>query len=290
MAKTLPITATTQQHLDIEDIVDDLVILKNGGAALILQTTAVNFGLLSETEQDAIIYAYGALLNSLNFPIQIVVRSRRMDISSYLELLKRQEEKQTNENLRFQMKKYRHFVESIIKENRVLDKRFYIVIPFSPLELGVKPATTSLLDLLLPIKKRSSLPFPKDYILQKAKNSLYPKRDHIIRQLARIGLKAQQLTTQQLAELFYDIYNPVQGGGERLNASVSDYTTTLVTPATEEPIEPIEKPKEEKSEIPPTEVGSEVAKVTPPGIVSEAAKQTKQEEEEKTVYKAEENP
>lgn len=266
MAKTLPITASTQDHLDIADIIDDLVILKNGGVALVLQTTAVNFGLLSETEQDAIIYAYGALLNSLNFPIQIVIRSRRMDISSYLDLLRQQEEKQTNENLRYQIKKYRHFVASIIKENRVLDKKFYIVIPFSPLELGVKPATTSLLDLLLPIRKKRSLPFPKDYLLKRAKDSLYPKRDHLIKQLARIGLKAQQLTSQQLAELFYDIYNPVEGGGERLNATLSDYTTPLVTPATEEPLEAEER-------------ATEVQKITPG--------QTVEKKEEKIIFEGE---
>ena len=284
MSKTLPITASTQQHLDIEDIVDDLVILKNGGGALILQTTAVNFGLLSETEQDATIYAYASLLNSLTFPIQIVIRSKRMDISSYLELLKQQEEKQTNENLRFQIQKYRQFVESIIKENKVLDKRFYIVIPFSPLELGVKTAASSLFDLLNPFtkKQKGGLPFPKSYILEKAKNALYPKRDHIIRQLARIGLKADQLTTQELVELFYDIYNPVQAGGERLTARASDYTVAMVTPATEEPVEPVEKPKEEKPEV------------TPPGAVSKAVEETKQQEEEgrkteeeKTLFEAE---
>ena len=267
--------ASTQSHLDIEDIVDDLVLLKDGGAALILQTTAVNFGLLSETEQDATIYAYASLLNSLTFPVQIVIRSKRMDISSYLQLLKQQEEKQTNENLRFQIKKYRQFVESIIKENKVLDKRFYIVIPFSPLELGVKPAATSLLDLLNPLskKQRGSLPFPKSYILERAKNALYPKRDHIIRQMARIGLRAEPLTTQDLVELFYDIHNPVQAGGERLTARASDYTTTLVTPATEEPLEPLEEPIK-----PP--------KITPPGEVGEATRETKQEEGEETIFEA----
>lgn len=304
MPKTLPITFSTQAHLDIEDITNDLVILNRGGAALILQTTAVNFGLLSETEQDATIYTYAGLLNSLTFPVQIAIRSKRMDISSYLELLKQQEGKQTNENLRFQIQKYRRFVESIIKENEVLDKRFYIVIPFSPLELGVKPAASSLVDLLNPFakKERGGLPFPKDYILEKAKNALYPKRDHIIRQLARIGLKAEQLTTQELVELFYDIYNPVQAGGERLTARTSDYTVPLVAPATEEPTKPTKEleetvppatdEEEPLEEIPPTDR----PKITPPGEVSEATtgegekmKQQRQEgggKEEGTVYEA----
>ena len=271
MPKTLPIITSTQQHLDIEDVSEDLALLKDGGAALVMQTTAVNFGLLSETEQDATIYAYANLLNSLTFPIQIVIRSKRMDISAYLKLLKQQEEKQTSEGLRFQIKKYRQFVESIIKENRVLDKRFYIVIPFSPLELGAKSASTSLIGLLNPFAKKGGggLPFPKAYILERAKNNLYPKRDHVAKQLARIGLKAEQLTTQELVELFYDIYNPVQAGGERLTAQASDYTTPLVTPATEEPLETKKEPpqeKEGKEKKPPPSPGS------PPTLTGTQAK------------------
>ena len=78
---SIPIRASTQDHLDIEDIADDGIILKNGSAAIVLTVTALNFGLLSEKEQDAMIYAYAALLNSLTFSIQIIVRSRSTDIS-----------------------------------------------------------------------------------------------------------------------------------------------------------------------------------------------------------------
>jgi hypothetical protein len=264
---------STQIHLDIEDITDDLVILKNGGAALILQTTAVNFGLLSETEQDAAIYAYAGLLNSLTFPVQIVIRSKGMDISSYLDLLKSQEEKQANENLRYQIKKYREFIESIIKENKVLDKRFYIVVPFSPLELGAAPTAVSILDFLNPFarRKKKGLPFPKNHILEKAKNALYPKRDHIVRQLARIGLKADQLTTQQLVELFYDIYNPVQAGAPRLTGRATDYVVPIVAPATEEPSSPA---FETQAPIPTEE--TQVA----PGQMAATTKKLKEEAEE----------
>lgn len=222
----IAIKSTTQEHLDIEDIRDDMVILKDGSVDLILQTTAVNFGLLSETEQDALIYAYAGLLNSLSFPLQIVIRSRKMDISSYLELLKQAENRQINENLRFQMKKYREFVEAMIRENNVLDKRFYLVIPFSSLELGAKSATGSFLK-----GGRGSLPFSKDYILQKAKVALYPKRDHILKQLGRLGLKAKQLTTENLVELFYDIYNPASVGVQKLMVGPKDLTVPIIEPA-----------------------------------------------------------
>ena len=113
----IPIRASTQEHLDIEDVRDDLVILKDGGCVLVLATTAINFGLLSEKEQDATIYAYAALLNSLTFPVQIVIRSQRKDVSAYLKLLDQELTKQTNKLLREQIQKYHLFVEEIVKKN-----------------------------------------------------------------------------------------------------------------------------------------------------------------------------
>src|SRR3989338_7412211 len=91
-----PIRATTQEFLEIEDIIDDIIILTNGSAALIIETTAVNFGLLSEEEQDGLIYAYASFLNSLSFPLQIVILSKRMDISLYIEYLESEEGKTSN--------------------------------------------------------------------------------------------------------------------------------------------------------------------------------------------------
>lgn len=256
----LPITTSTQTHLDIEDIQDDLVLLKDGGVALILETTAINFGLLSETEQDAAIYAYAGLLNSLTFQTQTIVRSRRMDITSYVQLLKEYEDKQTNESLRFQMGRYRQFIESIIRENNVLDKRFYVVVPFTPLELGAPSAAISMISSLNPFRKKSQgLPYSKNYIIEKAKNSLYPKKDHIIKQLARIGLRAQQLNTQQLIELFYNIYNPAQVSSQKIAASASDYTTPLVTAAVEE-----DQPKEEQRPKAETKPDPAPSRETPP--------------------------
>ena len=196
-----PIKASTQEFLEIEDIKDDLVILKDGSCCLIIKTSAVNFGLLSGEEQEAIIFAYAAFLNSLSFPIQILITSRRMDISSYLDKLSKLEENQPSGKIRSQIRKYYQFILGVVKENKVLEKNFYLVIPFSSLELGVKSAIS-----LFPTKK--GLPFPKEYIISRAKTALYPKRDHILRQLGRMGLKGEQLSTQKLIELFYEIFNP----------------------------------------------------------------------------------
>ena len=102
---------STQTHLDIEDIRDNLVILKDGSCCLILTTTAVNFSLLSEGEQDATIYAYAGLLNSLNFPVQILIRSQRKNIASYLNLLNQQKQKISNSLLKNQLEKYYAFIQ-----------------------------------------------------------------------------------------------------------------------------------------------------------------------------------
>jgi len=223
MINSAPI-ASSQSHLDIEDIRDNLVILKDGSCCLILQTNAVNFSLLSEGEQDATIYSYAALLNSLTYSVQIVIKSQKKDINSYLALLNAQKQTVKHPLLKSQLDKYYQYIQKIVQENEVLDKRFYLVIPFSSLELGISSTLSST------FKKRSAgLPFPLDHILQKAKTSLFPKRDHLISQLSRLGLKTRQLTTPELIKLFYQAYNPDAGSVDfPANAG---YNTPLVSAA-----------------------------------------------------------
>lgn len=213
-----PIRASTQDHLDIEEIKDNLVILKDGSCCLVCQTTAVNFDLLSENEQDATIFAYASLLNSLSFPIQIIVRSQHKDVSNYLNLLARQERKVVGEKLKKQIRSYWSFVEKTVREKQVLDKKFYIVIPFSSLEMG--------LGSVVP-KTKKGLPFPIELIIEKAKTSLFPKRDHLIRQFSRIGLTLRPLQTPELIKIFYNIYNPEATGFEEF-VSTSDYQTPII--------------------------------------------------------------
>lgn len=218
--------ASTQDHLDIADIRDNIVILKNGNACGVLQTNAVNFDLLSESEQDALIFAYASLLNSLSFPIQIVIRSKRMDISSYLEKLEEAREAQTNSRLQKQIVRYAEFVKDLIAKNNVLDKRFYVVIPFSELKVGSLAPGQVLFG-----KKRVF--FDKWAVLEKAKTQLAPKQEQLIKQLSRIGIKAKVLNTQELVELFYDIYNPNSSAEQKVSINVQEYTAPVVQPAIE---------------------------------------------------------
>lgn len=215
-----PIKATTQSFLELEDIVDDLIIHIDGSVSLVIETSAVNFGLLSEEEQDAIVYAYASFLNSLSFPIQVCISSRHMDISSYLDLIAKEEAKQPSAKLRTQIRKYYQFILSLVKNNKVLEKKFYIVIPFSSLELGLKGSS-------LFSARPKKLPFAKDYVLSHAKTTLYPKRDHVLRQLTRIGLHGQQLTTQQLIELYFTLFNPTESESQKI-AEGAGVTTPLV--------------------------------------------------------------
>ncbi|MFH0942710.1 MAG: hypothetical protein V1810_00905 [Candidatus Beckwithbacteria bacterium] len=218
------LTPSTQSHLDIEDIRDNLVVLKDGSCCLVLQTTAVNFSLLSEGEQDATIYAYAGLLNSLTFSVQILIRSQKKDINSYLSLLNAQKQTVKNPLLKIQLEKYYQFIQKAVSENEVLDKKFYLIIPFSSLELGISSTLTSTFK-----KKASGLPYPIDHILQKAQASLLPKRDHLISQLTRLGLNTKQLTTPQLIKLFYQTYNPDSGAADF--PENAGYSAPMVTAA-----------------------------------------------------------
>ncbi|MAG59889.1 hypothetical protein CMO96_03830 [Candidatus Woesebacteria bacterium] len=221
-AKNTSVQATTQEHLLVAEIKDDIVLTKEGGAALVLRTSALNFALLSVKEQEAITLAYSSFLNSLAFPIQILVRSQKKDVSKYLKFLQEQEEKQQNEKLKEMMSSYQEFVSQVVKKKNVLEKEFYLILPFSPFELGISAsgALRSVQHIALGVipftgkssssPKKGSVPFTEDYVIQKAKAALYPRRDHVIRQSGRMGMKVEQLVTEDLTKLFIGIYKKGQ--------------------------------------------------------------------------------
>lgn len=170
---------TTQNFIEIDEIKEGIVLLRDGGAALVIQTTGVNFELLSENEKNAVIYAFSALINSISFPIQIVVRSQKKDITPYLTLINNEIKKQGNLTLKSQMEKYRDFVQNMTKNNSVLEKNFYFAI---------------------------SLYGKHDF--EEIKRTLFPRRDHLLSQLSRVGLKGKSLNDEELVILFHSIFNP----------------------------------------------------------------------------------
>jgi hypothetical protein len=210
---TSPLKATTQQFIEIDEIKDDVLVMRDKSAVVVIEVGAVNFWLLSQEEQISIIYSYGGLINSLSFPVQILILSKKMDISSYIEFCNSKISTAQSEVVKNRLVAYSTFIKNVVKKNTVLEKRFFFTIPFSPLELGAAGINPARLN--------------KEYIISRAKTALYPKRDHLIRLLTKIGLKATVLQKQELVELFYNLYNP-SATGKQL-APVESYTDVVVT-------------------------------------------------------------
>jgi len=206
-------SATTQHFVEIENIKDDILMLRDLSCCVLVECGTVNFELLAIEEQQSMIYAFASLLNSLSFAVQIVVLSKRMDISSYLDYLTERAQSQTDPILQQKLIEYTDFIKSIIKKNTILEKKFYFSIPFSPLELGVKGTSAKTLK--------------KEYVFARAKTSLYPKRDHLLRLLKKIGLSGKPLFEQDVAELYYNLYNP-SATGQKL-APIKNYTDIVLT-------------------------------------------------------------
>lgn len=207
------IKATTQKFTEIQDVADDIVVLSGGNACLIIEVTATNFSLLSAQEQDAKIFSYAALLNSLSFPIQIIIRSKKLDISSYLKLLDSEAKKTQNQMLSSQIMLYRDFVQQLVKVNTILDKKFYIVVPYSYLEKGVGAAAS--------MSKKSS---GADFITE-AKTALRSKAQSLHSQLGRLNLRAKTLGGEEIIKLFFEIYNE---GSVETNQVTDDVKSAII--------------------------------------------------------------
>lgn len=196
---------STQRYIDISEIKDDVVILKDGTIRGVLLISSINFALKSEDEQQAIINQYISFMNSLDFPIQIVVQSRRLNIDNYLERLASSEKEQTNELLRVQIADYRSFVKELVTLGEIMSKSFFIVVPLNPVLAGgskgffqkVQEAIAPALLVRLAEEK-----------FQKRKHDLMQRMEHVSGSLGSMGLKAQMLDTQSLIELYYNVYNP----------------------------------------------------------------------------------
>lgn len=216
-----PKKLSTQDHLDIEEIRDDLVILKNGKVAVVVETTSLNFDLLDPQEQDARIFSFAAFLNSIRFPIQIVIRTQRTDIAKYLKLLDNYKRKMTSESVVNQVTIYQEFINNLTQSTQILDKRFYTVIPSAELPIVVNSWVKQLFGRQKKIININEL-------LKKAKDELTPKRDHIITQYGNMGIAAKQLTNDELIKLYYSVYEPDRSGLDVLNIREQDIEQGLV--------------------------------------------------------------
>jgi hypothetical protein len=194
---------STQDHLPIAGIQDGVVIMTDGSVRVVLKADPVNFELKSENEQNAIIYSYQSFLNSLDFPIQILVQSKKLDLEQYLIKMQESEKSITNELLRIQIQDYTGFVRRLISVANIMAKRFYVVISHS---LVTKNSSINQINSLFPHKPTG--PILEQDEFDRMRSEAYSKAGIIAGGLGRLGVKASALETQELIELFYAIYNP----------------------------------------------------------------------------------
>jgi len=206
------ITSSTQEYLDIGEFREDTIIMRDGTLRAVLLVASINFALKSEDEQNAIISAYVGFLNNIDFPLQIVIQSRELNIDNYLAFLRQKEKEQTNELLKMQTAEYLQYVSELISLGKIMNKRFYIVVSYNPLSDKQKNFFSRLLESLKP----ASLIKMKEERFLKRRSELTRRVENVIGGLASMGVNAVSLDTQSLIELFYNTYNPETSVNQKL--------------------------------------------------------------------------
>ncbi|NCO79914.1 hypothetical protein CO116_00705 [Candidatus Falkowbacteria bacterium CG_4_9_14_3_um_filter_38_19] len=206
------IASSTQQYLDIAEIREDTVIMRDGTLRAILMVSSINFALKSEDEQNAIIAAYVSFLNNIDFPLQIVIQSRELNIDNYINTLKQREKEQTNELLKMQTAEYLQYINELISLGKIMNKRFYIVVPYNPLSDKQK----KFFSLLFESFKPATLIKMKEEKFLKRRADLTRRVENVSSGLASIGMNSIILDTQSLIELFYNTYNPETSANQKL--------------------------------------------------------------------------
>ncbi len=192
--------AATQEFLEINQIREGVIVLKNKALRGILMVSSLNFALKSDEEQIAITYQFQNFLNSLDFTCQIITQSRKLNITGYLEKLKNLEKKQKNELLQIQTTGYREFIQGLVKKSTIMTKSFFITIPFTLME--AKGLTFS----KIPKAYQPSVLTENDF--QRCKSQLWQRIEFLAIGLRRCGLQATPLNTPELIELFWGLYHP----------------------------------------------------------------------------------
>lgn len=206
------VSASTQEYLDIAEIRENTVIMRDGTLRVVILTSSINFALKSEDEQNAIISAYVSFLNNIDHPLQIVIQSMELDINNYINSLKQREKEQTNELLKIQTAEYIQYINELISLGKIMNKRFYITVPYDPMSDKHKNFFSAILEVFKPV----SLIKMKEEVFTRRRKELSRRVDGIISGLASIGISAAELDTQSLIELFYNIYNPVTSDNQKL--------------------------------------------------------------------------
>jgi hypothetical protein len=189
---------STQQFLEIDQIKQGVVVLRNRSLRGVIMVSSLNFALKSDDEQSAIVYQFQNFLNSLDFSLEIVVQSRRLNITGYLDKLKDLEKKQENELLKMQTAEYQKFVKDLIAGGAIMSKTFFVVVPFTLVEIPGMGGE----------KNKGTVAGPTEEQFQRAKSQLWQRLEFVALGLRRCGLQCVPLNTSELIELFWSQYHP----------------------------------------------------------------------------------
>ena len=192
----------TQEFVPIDDVRDGIVMLKDGGMRGILMACSVNFSLKSDDERQAILMQFQDFLNSLDFSIQILVQSRRLDIRPYIALLEGRYKEQTNDLMKIQIEQYMAFIKSFTESTSIMTKNFFIIVPYDAAIISGKSGLFSSLGG----KKQSQETKEEDF--EEKKNQLEQRMGVVEQGLVRCGVRVAKLGTDEAVELFYKIFNP----------------------------------------------------------------------------------
>lgn len=197
-------TQSTQKYLDIAEIRDNMVVLNDGTVRGVLLVSSINFDLKSEDEQKAIISGYISFLNTIDHPLQVVIQSRPLNIDEYISRMEKVEKEQTNELLRMQTADYKQFITELLTLQKIMSKRFYVVVPYSALG-DKKRSFRSRFASVFSAAKIVSMSRKR---FEEFSNQLNKRCSFISAGLSSLGLNNERLTTQALIELYYNSYNP----------------------------------------------------------------------------------
>jgi type IV secretory pathway VirB4 component len=219
---------STQNSLQIAEVRDGVVIMNDGSFRSVVMCRSINFDLMSPEEREAVEFSYQNFLNSLYFELQIFVRSTKVDIRPYLEKLDKIRSEHDNMLLAILMEDYINYIAALADQTNIMDKKFYVVIPFySNLDTRkVAQASKSFMTTLFGHKEQ--VVTIDEATLEAAKTELKNRAQTVLSGLAQCGVQGAALDTQELIELYYDSYNPDTATRQQLK-NFSDLTAPIVT-------------------------------------------------------------
>lgn len=206
---------STQTFLKIAEIRDNTLVLKNGGVRGVLKVSSINFNLKSEDEQNAIIYSYQGFLNTLEFPIQIVVRSKKLDIDDYLDNLRTVGEQQENQLLQTQTFEYIEYVSKLVEYADIMEKEFYVIVPHDPFRAQKLNMFQKFFQNINPKDNYAEVKRRHEEFAE-LKKKLSSRVNTVKVGLENCGLQVEELDTKGLIQLFYESYNPVAARYQKL--------------------------------------------------------------------------